>query len=269
MTLHEAIRQVLLEKNSMMSTVEIADELNKRDLYRKRDGSEITDFQIHGRTKNYPHIFTRKGSMVGLTEGVSDFREEVNSEQNAKENNTQNSVDEFELSKSVTKSENLIEMGFTNIGTIESLFSNGLPKLDILKKCGIYAIIIPESYQLEFISLEEVIKNNNVIEPLPIEHLEEKWVSNVEIVYYGLAGKKSSRSLISRLDDLLRHGQGKTTDRGPHKGGEILWQLEGYESFRIWIRSTSDPPIPRRCEKKLLVSFYSETGKLPFANRRF
>lgn len=66
MTLHEAIIVVLKEKSSDMTTTEIANELNKRKLYSKKDASEITPYQVHGRTKNYPQFFTRNGSKVGL-----------------------------------------------------------------------------------------------------------------------------------------------------------------------------------------------------------
>lgn len=66
MTLHEAIIIILKEKGGEMSTTEIARELNKKKLYTKKDGSKITDFQVHGRTKNYPKYFTRNGSKVGL-----------------------------------------------------------------------------------------------------------------------------------------------------------------------------------------------------------
>ena len=69
MTLHEAIKIILEEKGSEMTTKRIADELNNRRLYTKKDGSAITAFQIHGRTKNYPHVFTRDGSKVGLKKG--------------------------------------------------------------------------------------------------------------------------------------------------------------------------------------------------------
>lgn len=49
-----------------MTTQQIADELNKNEWYRKKDGSKITAFQIHSRTKNYPNIFHRDGSTVSL-----------------------------------------------------------------------------------------------------------------------------------------------------------------------------------------------------------
>lgn len=66
MTLHEEIETILDEKCYPMNTREIAEKVNNRGNYIKKDGSPVTDFQIHGRTKNYPHLFTRKGTLVGL-----------------------------------------------------------------------------------------------------------------------------------------------------------------------------------------------------------
>ena len=66
MKLHEAITQVLKEAGRPMTTNEIADALNRNGLYQKRDGSAISAFQIHGRTRNYSHLFDRNGSMVSL-----------------------------------------------------------------------------------------------------------------------------------------------------------------------------------------------------------
>lgn len=66
MTLHAAIEKLLLQKGHPMTTRQIADELNNNNWYQKKDGSEITAFQIHGRTKNYATIFNRNGSTVSL-----------------------------------------------------------------------------------------------------------------------------------------------------------------------------------------------------------
>ena len=66
MTLHAAIQELLSETGRPMTSAEIAKEINERRSYAKRDGSKIDSFQIHGRTKNYPQIFTRDGSTVGL-----------------------------------------------------------------------------------------------------------------------------------------------------------------------------------------------------------
>jgi hypothetical protein len=66
MTLHAAIEKLLGEKGRPMTTHAIADQLNKNKWYQKNDGSKITDFQIHGRTRKYPQLFNRKGTTVSL-----------------------------------------------------------------------------------------------------------------------------------------------------------------------------------------------------------
>ncbi len=67
MTLHQEIEVILREHgNNWMTTTEIAAAVNRRGNYRKRDGSAVTPFQIHGRTKNYPRLFERSGGSVRL-----------------------------------------------------------------------------------------------------------------------------------------------------------------------------------------------------------
>ncbi len=66
MTLHEAIINVLKAANRPMTTQQIADELNRIKTYQKKDESPILAFQIHGRTRNYAHLFDRDKSVVSL-----------------------------------------------------------------------------------------------------------------------------------------------------------------------------------------------------------
>jgi len=165
----------------------------------------------------------------------------------------------------VTKIDFLRAKGFVFIGSIGQLFESGLPKLGELESCGIYAIAAAEGYRAGFVSPDVASEKGNVIRPWSLEELREKWVESVDIVYYGL----SFRPLKKRLRNLIRHGSGYTTDRGPHKGGEILWQLVGYEGFEVWIYPIDPPPAPRDSERELLKSFYCQSGKLPFANRQF
>lgn len=66
MTLHEAIVQVLQSANRAMTTQQIAEELNRNKTYQKRDGSEITEFQIYSRTRRYPDLFVRDGNSIKL-----------------------------------------------------------------------------------------------------------------------------------------------------------------------------------------------------------
>lgn len=67
-TLHEEIGAILKANgNRWMTTSEIAFEVQQRCNYKKRDGtSDVTPYQVHGRTKNYPHLFERDGSRVRL-----------------------------------------------------------------------------------------------------------------------------------------------------------------------------------------------------------
>jgi hypothetical protein len=66
-TLHAEIADILRENgNAWMATTEIARLVNDRQRYRKRDGSPVTDFQIHGRTRNYSGLFEREGSRARL-----------------------------------------------------------------------------------------------------------------------------------------------------------------------------------------------------------
>lgn len=66
MTLHSAIERLLRETGRPMTTQEIADKLNKNNWYQKKDGSKITAFQTHARTRNYPQLFKRNGTTVSL-----------------------------------------------------------------------------------------------------------------------------------------------------------------------------------------------------------
>lgn len=68
-TLHEAMALVLREHgNGPLSAREIADEINQRRLYTKRDGSGVEVSQIHARAKNYAHQFAKVGSKLRLHE---------------------------------------------------------------------------------------------------------------------------------------------------------------------------------------------------------
>lgn len=67
LTLHEAISIVLEEESNRWMTVrELAEVVNARALYRKKDGSHVEASQIHARTKNYEHLFEKVGPNVRL-----------------------------------------------------------------------------------------------------------------------------------------------------------------------------------------------------------
>jgi GIY-YIG catalytic domain-containing protein/HB1/ASXL restriction endonuclease-like protein with HTH domain len=65
-TLHDEIARILREAERPMTTAELADAVNQRALYIKRDGTAVTAFQVHGRTRNYRQLFERDGQTVKL-----------------------------------------------------------------------------------------------------------------------------------------------------------------------------------------------------------
>lgn len=67
MFLHDAIVKALKEIKNPMTTTEIANVLNEKKWYEKKNNNPIISaYQIYGRTKNYPHLFDLNGSMVSL-----------------------------------------------------------------------------------------------------------------------------------------------------------------------------------------------------------
>lgn len=78
LTLHEAICQVLAEQTNQWMTVrEIAEQVNSRRLYRKKDGSAIEPSQIHARAKNYDQLFEKDGPNVRMRPETSERLESM------------------------------------------------------------------------------------------------------------------------------------------------------------------------------------------------
>ena len=66
-TLHEAI-EVVLRRNSnrWMNVREIAEEVNQRKLYARRNGSNVDSGDIHSRVNDHSDLFEKSGVMVRL-----------------------------------------------------------------------------------------------------------------------------------------------------------------------------------------------------------
>lgn len=60
MTLHEAMQLVLKENDKPMTARELADEINKKNLYTRKDRKPVPTSQIGARAKNYPTKFEKK-----------------------------------------------------------------------------------------------------------------------------------------------------------------------------------------------------------------
>lgn len=116
-----------------------------------------------------------------------------------------------------------------------------------LASCGVYAIIASEGYEPKFLSGDEVNKRGKrrVIDPKPIGELKRKWVEGAEALYIGCAGERSRRHLRGRLRALNTHFEGRAGKTGPHRGGEIIWQLGGSEEFRCRLSQPVSHQNPR------------------------
>jgi hypothetical protein len=65
LTLHQAMELVLDENNNRWMTVhELADTINARGLYEKRDRSQVEASQIHARANKYPGRFAKDGPRI-------------------------------------------------------------------------------------------------------------------------------------------------------------------------------------------------------------
>jgi len=159
----------------------------------------------------------------------------------------------------------LMAQGFIGFTTISELQRN-IPRSEELSQRGVYAVVCSSTYKPSFIGPDEVRRNRSVIMPWSLERLKKKWVPGVEVLYLGKASGSGAEkhTLRKRLTELVRHSMGKITTHGPHKGGELLWQLRGYNDFEVGFLPTDQP---EKEEERLIGLFLSNTGKLPFANR--
>lgn len=168
MKLHEAIEKLIKDVGRPMTTNEIANRLNENKLYTKKDGSQITSFQIHGRTKNYTKIFIRDGSLVSLKdESFLELDNHSRKEQFSFQKNLRQ-VDEW-----------LCEKNFKRASVIDNIVPNS---------SGIYCIRVKEYSVL----------------PTPFDKiLEEK---NHSIIYIGIATQSLNDRLLN--NELRAKGHG-------------------------------------------------------------
>lgn len=65
-TLHEAMIEVLRENGAPMTSREIADSINARELYRRKDGHALLAGQVSARARNYHQLFHRTASHIAV-----------------------------------------------------------------------------------------------------------------------------------------------------------------------------------------------------------
>jgi BMFP domain-containing protein YqiC len=67
-TLHQAMVEVLRDASHGLRAGDLASEINRRRLYRMRDGRPVEAQQIHARVGNYGHLFKKVGTLIELAD---------------------------------------------------------------------------------------------------------------------------------------------------------------------------------------------------------
>lgn len=167
MTLHAAIEQLLEREKRKMTPVEIADLLNKKNWYSKKDGSAIKSSQIGARVNNYPHLFDKEGSFISLKSNTGVQKIKVTTGKK-KINKCENSLNPGLALKVLMNEKN-----FKSAGAIDG---------DLPDHPGLYCL--------------RIANLNN----LPTKFLDVLKSRKHNIIYIGLA----SQSLCKRLNQELR-----------------------------------------------------------------
>ena len=142
---------------------------------------------------------------------------------------------------------------------IESIQTIRLDLQRIPKETGIYCILLPEKFRIEF--LEQGTggafkkRNPNV----SLEELKNNWVEGTDILYIG----KTDDSLRTRISAYLKFGDGKPIG---HWGGRYIWQLANSQELLVGWKALPTEGGTGALETQYLRQFYQEHGKLPFAN---
>lgn len=66
MTLHHAMEVVLAEQREGLRARAIAEEVNRRRLYRRKDGRPVDPVQVHARAGAYTSLFARRDGRIVL-----------------------------------------------------------------------------------------------------------------------------------------------------------------------------------------------------------
>lgn len=242
-TLHEEIRDILESQgNQWMTTSDLASRVNVRGRYRKRDGSAVSRFQIHGRTRNNSHLFERNGSRVRVIP-------------------EQAVVASLGDPRGLNSVPALRRLGFEGFLTVKGLRHTKRSALPA--EPGVYLFLRTLAAAPEFLIEGTGGRFKNKDPNVPIDRLLREWVEGALIVYVGQTGSRSRGTLARRVHQMIRFGQGA---RVGHWGGRLIWQLEDSDRLVVcWKTITGRDP--RDVERALIESFKTmHGGKRPFAN---
>jgi hypothetical protein len=245
MTLHEAIIKVLQQKGRTMSTQEIADELNKNGLYSKKDDSSISDFQIHGRTRKYPHLFNRDGIRVSLKSNATSPTKPQNPSQQINKSTNQQKV------PSVAKVASVAIVA--PVPKVPQVPLNDLMHEKNFKPADKISHLLPDEPGLYCIRID---KADNLPQPFAT-HLKNR---NHNILYIGIATtslrQRISQELWAEGHGTFFRGLGAVLGYRPPKGSLLNRKNKNNYTFS----SANENQIIQWINAHLLVNWVSFNG---------
>ena len=161
----------------------------------------------------------------------------------------------------------LIAQGFVGFKSMKYLMDGGIK--DVPTQMGVYVVLREKESKPKFLINGSGGTYKGKAADVPVEVLNEKWVSGAHVVYIGKAGVAGNQgkagedtTLKDRLSQYIRFGQGKTG----HWGGRYIWQLEDSKDLIVCWKILTEAN-PKDVETKMIAEFKNaHSGKRPFAN---
>jgi hypothetical protein len=154
------------------------------------------------------------------------------------------------------------EFDFLGGSSIEDLQTSCKAIPDV---AGVYILKRTSQAPVQFLSVGSGGRFRGRNPTVAVSRLEERWISNADVVYIGKAGGDNQRaSLRSRIRSFMQFGLGKPC---PHWGGRCIWQLADASSLSVFWAATPNEE-PKCAESRLIDAFYRSYNQLPFANLR-
>jgi hypothetical protein len=131
-------------------------------------------------------------------------------------------------------------------------------------KPGVYAVIYPFDREPVFLPVGSGGRHKGKDPNVGLEELRDRWVPASRLLYFGKAGgPDENEDLHGRIATFSGFGRGA---RVGHRGGRLIWQIEGSADLLICWRPTGEDEVPRRVEGHLIRQFVARYCKMPFAN---
>ncbi|WP_368293734.1 hypothetical protein [Dehalobacter sp. TBBPA1] len=152
-----------------------------------------------------------------------------------------------------------IEIELFTYSTIEQFYNSRCAIIP--NEIGVYIVVAPESFIVEFINQTTAINEYHEKNLLyPAEDLKMKFSeTDHKILYIGKAGGEINR-LRQRIKQYVRYGYHEVEN---HRGGRAIWQIKNNRKLLLGYFVCNNPET---IERELLSEYYNKNGTYPVAN---